>query len=91
MQTKAALLQLRGDWAEFCERFGFPTWASGLRPCLACVAFGDDLHKTTGITSERLCWVLNDANDYDTAARRCECWVTLEAADHRELVPFCEV
>ena len=31
LKFKGAIIQIRGDWAEFCERFAFPTWASALR------------------------------------------------------------
>ena len=33
-RTRGAVTRVEGDWAGFCERFGYPTWASGLRPCL---------------------------------------------------------
>ena len=28
MKFKMALIQIRVDWAELCERFGFPNWQS---------------------------------------------------------------
>ena len=30
---KAVIVHLKGDWAEFCERFGFPMCKHNLRPC----------------------------------------------------------
>ena len=32
MFMKACLIFVKGDWAEFCERLGFPNWNSSLRP-----------------------------------------------------------
>eukprot|EP00969_Alexandrium_andersonii_P237244 10472692-Alexandrium_andersonii.AAC.1 len=32
MTFPCVLLFLKGDWAEFCERLGLPTWGSSLRP-----------------------------------------------------------
>ena len=36
MPFKMLLLYIKADWAEMCERFGFPTWQSSTRPCLSC-------------------------------------------------------
>eukprot|EP00969_Alexandrium_andersonii_P070688 3120391-Alexandrium_andersonii.AAC.1 len=41
LRSKAAVLYCKGDWAEFCERFGFPSHGSGLRPCFCCTAAGN--------------------------------------------------
>ena len=30
----SAVVKLKEDWAEICERFGFPNWNSGMRPLL---------------------------------------------------------
>ena len=58
---KACCLQLRGDWAEFCERLGFPTPSSGMRPCFCCSAFGQNMYSIAGCTLDRLPdeWYLN--------------------------------
>ena len=40
MGIKAALLFLKGDWAEFAATFGFPSWGDLLRPCFCCNMFG---------------------------------------------------
>eukprot|EP00974_Lingulodinium_polyedra_P078800 7633460-Lingulodinium_polyedra.AAC.1 len=44
------LLYIKADWAEMCERFGYPTWQSSLRPCLCCSCppAPRDLYKVRG-------------------------------------------
>ena len=36
-------MYIKGDWPEFCERLGFPTWQSVVRPCFVCSAYGPEL------------------------------------------------
>ena len=48
MKKRAACIQIRGDWAKFCERLGFPTWQSSYRPCFCCAASRASLYDATG-------------------------------------------
>eukprot|EP00969_Alexandrium_andersonii_P243224 10743803-Alexandrium_andersonii.AAC.1 len=36
MAARACTMWFKADWAEFCERLGFPTWTSASRPCFCC-------------------------------------------------------
>ena len=45
LSMPGVVLCLKGDWAEFCERFGLPSPSSGLRPCFCCAASGPDLYS----------------------------------------------
>ena len=36
MAFKVAVVMIKGDWAEFCDRFGFPTWQSNKTVLLLC-------------------------------------------------------
>ena len=72
MPMKAILLQFRGDWAEFCERLGVPTWHSLLRPCFLCSCSPEDLYKLLGITLESTPFHENTDDDYEQACARCE-------------------
>jgi hypothetical protein len=89
MVKKCALLHLQGDWAEFCERFGFPTWQSFLRPCLFCNAFPDNLMENLAAVSPvGLPWCVNSVEDYNAACTKCEIWVNLTAACQTLLQPL---
>ena len=77
LRFKVAILKLRGDWQEFAERLGFPTWQSGIRPCFCCNAFGIEMYKPVGVTLSNLPWSLNQDADYEAACDRCEIWVVL--------------
>jgi hypothetical protein len=47
---KAAVIFIKGDWSEFSHSLGLPTWQDGLRPCWACVDFGEDRYNTEACT-----------------------------------------
>lgn len=78
MTKKACLIYLKGDWAEFCARFGFPTWNSNLRPCFCCAAFGSDLASADDVTLDTAPWHINDDRDYSTACDRAEIKVVVD-------------
>ena len=88
LAQKGAILMLKGDWAEFCERLGFPTWASGTRPCFCCAASGEQLFEVSGISAHHLEWHLNTDEEYDAACSRCEVWVEITEALRREILPL---
>ena len=48
MKNRAACSQIRGDWAGFCERLGFPTWQSSCRLYFTCAVPRDSLYDATG-------------------------------------------
>ena len=48
LRFKGAVLQLRGDWAEYCERYGFPTHNHTYRPCFLCATDRDRMHDPQG-------------------------------------------
>ena len=86
MKLPAVLVHIKGDWAEFCERLCFPTWASGTRPCFLCAGSGPELYRPIGVSAIGTPWACNQDSDYDDACRRCEVWVEmLNAAQHERL------
>jgi hypothetical protein len=85
MQVRAILLWLKGDWAEHCERFGYPTNASGLRPCFCCAGSGPDLYLVAGISLLSLPWYENTDDDYEDACKRCEHSVVVSRQAHEDL------
>eukprot|EP00969_Alexandrium_andersonii_P336304 14865322-Alexandrium_andersonii.AAC.2 len=49
MRARGVILHVKGDWAEFCGRFGLPAHGSALRPCFCCAASGpDEFYNPTG-------------------------------------------
>eukprot|EP00969_Alexandrium_andersonii_P172081 7606806-Alexandrium_andersonii.AAC.1 len=45
LRYRCCLLHIRGDWAEFSERFGFPTASANERPCFCCGADSSNLYS----------------------------------------------
>ena len=82
----SAVIKLKGDWAEFCERFGFPTWKSGIRPCFCCNGFGPSLYSPIGVQLASCPWHLNTDSDYDRACTLCEMWITVASMGDHECI-----
>ena len=78
MRFKAACIQLRGDWVEFCERYGFPAHNSSTRPCFCCNAFGGGMYDPRGLSLLSSPWHMNSDRDFEDACGRCEQWVTIK-------------
>ena len=87
LRMRSAILFMKGDWAEFCERFGFPTSAHALRPCFCCsVSPGDAMYDPAGISLSVQPWVANTDADFERAFLRCERRVVLTPELHREIL-----
>jgi len=82
----AAVVWLKGDWAEFCERYGFPGHRSNLRPCFCCNVWREILYDASGVSLLDCPWVENTDADYSSAADLCERTVTLGQAEWQMLV-----
>ena len=86
LSMASAVLKLKGDWSEFCERFGFPNWRSGMRPCFCCNGFGPELYSPVGVSLTSCPWHLNTDEDYERACAYCEIWVTVSREDHQRML-----
>ena len=75
--ARAAVVFVKGDWAEYASSLGFPNWNDGFRPCFECVACGPDMYVSRGNNCEGLRWRRNQDGDYNTGCRRCEVHVPL--------------
>ena len=87
MKMRGAIIRFKGDWAEFCERLGCPTWASGLRPCFCCAASGAQLYDTAEVSALGMTYHVNSNADYTSACERCEVWVYMTEALRAAIVP----
>jgi len=77
MPHRGAVVYIKGDWCEYSNTFGLPTWHDGLRPCFSCAGSGPDLFASHGNNILALKWPSTSAADYDAACARCERLVTL--------------
>ena len=83
----AAVLFLKGDWAEFCERLGYFTPSTARRPCLCCSARRDTMMDPTGVSLLSMPWPVNSDGDWERACRDCEKHVVVpDAGVHRRLL-----
>ena len=54
LTVRGALIQIKGDWSEFCSRLGFPNWASNVRPCFLCASRPTDMFVVRGVSTDSL-------------------------------------
>jgi hypothetical protein len=85
MSCRAALLYLKGDWAEYSSTVGMPSWQDGLRPCFVCNADRGNFYTTEGISAVTSPWRENGDDDYFQACARCERHVVIDARTHAVL------
>ena len=88
MKKRAACIQIRGDWTEFCGRLGFPTWQSSYHPCFCCAVPRASLYDATGACDFSFPHPLNDDVDHHWACERCEEFVRVTQDQHRRLCFF---
>eukprot|EP00974_Lingulodinium_polyedra_P129989 11212131-Lingulodinium_polyedra.AAC.1 len=74
---KAALVQIKGDWAEYVNTFGLPSWSDLWHPCFCCTATRDQLYEI-GSTSA-VCGPFPEVSHeaYAQACDNCERWVVI--------------
>ena len=75
---RGVLLQIRGDWVEFAQTLGFPTWASAEFPCLWCWSDKESMFALQGMSPVRFPFRLSTMEDYEAACARCEVEVVIE-------------
>lgn len=65
----AALILIKGDWAEVVSTWGFPSWQSHKDPCFVCKATGHPDGGTVfgheGLTHDNMPFELKDQPDYE--------------------------
>lgn len=86
--ARGAVVLLKGDWAEFCHTFGFPTWASGISPCIFCKCNKEGLYLTDNLSIASFPHELKDMAGYSAACAACENWVTMTQEQHAAVVPL---
>ena len=79
---KGALLNIKGDWSEYCSTWGFPTWQDSLRPCMECNCHLGNMHSYSECSFDAMPWEVNGHGDYEAACARCEIAVMVD--EHRK-------
>ena len=80
---KAAVVEVRGDWAEFNKSLGFASWKTKLYPCCFCHCSQEDWLDIRRVVVNDAPWMPLTDSDYDAACGLCEIKVTLRSrSDH---------
>ena len=83
---RGAVVQVKGDWAEYSHSLGFPTWRHTDYPCLWCRCDRETLYDWVDMVPGELPWMLNGADDYEDACSRCERHVVIQTEALRDLI-----
>ena len=83
---RAALVQIRGDWAEYAHTFAFPTWASYLHPCFICNCSRDELGDVGDVSVVTPPRPEKTHEDYNAACVACEHWVMITSAEQHAIL-----
>lgn len=68
----AALLQIKGDWLEFCSSLGLVSWADNVCPCPFCKTTKHTMRKFRGFSPLSSVHDPVSQHDYDAACSTCE-------------------
>ena len=83
----AAVVMVKGDWAEFTKTLGFPAWNAVTHPCFACHCSGGangSMRQHAGSSPLALPWRPKTAEDYEGACQACEQRVVVTSAAQLE-------
>ena len=86
LPRRALLLWVKGDWSEYSNTLGVPTWGDGMRPCFACNCNLETMYEQSDISAVTLPWRANNEGDYDNACSMCEIVVIIDAHTHKILL-----
>ena len=79
----ACLCGFKGDWAEFCNTFGFSSWATKIAPCYACWATtANYLHDEAFVVGNTDIWQDFTMDDYVVACESCEINVVVNTPEY---------
>ena len=77
MSLCGALVYIKGDWAEYCNTFAFPTWSDLMAPCLFCRCTRANMLNDVAMSPVESAWPAFSPEDYESACAACEVLVTL--------------
>ena len=86
LASKAAVCHLRGDWSEFANTCGFPTWASQTDPCFVCYCARRNWRTLDGINMLEWSWSKKTTDMYLAVCTANECRVIVDTPTVRALI-----
>ena len=86
LPCRVALAQIKGDWAEYCSTFGFPTWSSKHCPCFLCQTDKEHMYDFGGVSLGQHRWGGHSLTSYSDACERCEVDVGIDSEGDRMLL-----
>jgi hypothetical protein len=86
LSLRGAVVQIKGDWAEYAHSLGFPTWRHTDYPCLWCRCDRETLYDWDDMVPGELPWMPNSADDYSDACSRAERHVVIRTAALRDRI-----
>lgn len=87
LALKAAVTQIKGDWAEFAHTLCFPSWRHLDYPCIWCHSDRNSLYEWEGTDAFSTPWAEVTMADYENACARCERHITIDSVETlREIV-----
>ena len=78
-----AVLYIKGDWAEFANTLGMPTWSSKFNPCPLCHVSLSELDDASGLSVEGTTFAPKTHEEYEAACAACELPRLLTQAAYR--------
>lgn len=78
---RAAVILIKGDWAEYAHSLGFPTSADNRAPCPLCVTDKASLFQLRGYSAQGMPNVLRTQAAYEAACSACEKEVIIDNQD----------
>ena len=73
------VVALKGDWSEFTNTFGMPTWAATLVPCVYCSCTSETMYGFDNITLDGHGWGDLEPDVYETSCASCEIHVGIDS------------
>jgi hypothetical protein len=86
LELRGAIVQIKGDWAEFSHSLGFPTWRHTDFPCIWCRCDRESMYSWEDMGPGDMPWTLNTPEDYEAACARCEHHVVVRTRQLRNRI-----
>jgi hypothetical protein len=83
LQFAMAVLQIKGDWAEFAHTLGFASWSTARYPCMFCHAEKTNWHDMRGVSLLMQPWPSTSPEQYEEACGLCEHVRVINSHEHR--------
>ena len=86
LSLRGALVQIKGDWAEFAHSLGFPAWNSRYHPCPLCFCPAEEMKGFGDVEAGSCPYLLKSDKDYQAGCGKCERRVMIDVSLHQEIL-----